>query len=218
MTYGTVACSRIMAISAARPRGIRQSITPRQLHELPGGLVRGVSDEKDAVLREPGLGERLAEHRLDGPVRRERRRRTAQERDVPGFQAQSGRVRGHVRPVLVDHSHDAERHPHSLDDEPVRSNVAGDDFTDRVSQSGDGPQAIGHLADTGTVESQPIDHGGRRARGLRGRHVGRVGLEDLLRVAREQVGCVMERRVLLGSPGDRQLPRRHDGTPRQTVE
>ena len=58
----------------------------------------------------------------------------AQDRRVARLEAERAGVRGHVRPALVDHADDAERHAHALDRHAVRARPAIDDGADRIGQ------------------------------------------------------------------------------------
>ena len=90
---GTVACSRIDAISDGPPRGIRQSIEPRCCMNSTAASREVSSTSTSASSGRPAFTQRLAQHRRDGDVRGDAPRRAAQERRVAGLQAQRRRRR-----------------------------------------------------------------------------------------------------------------------------
>ncbi len=61
---------------------------------------------------------------------------TAQDDRVAGLEAQCGRIHRHVRPGLVHHADDPERHPHPLDLQALGGPPAGNDLADRVGEHG----------------------------------------------------------------------------------
>ena len=150
-----------------------------ELHDLDRGLVRRVVDQDQRVLGQAGLGEPLAERRRDGEVGAQRGAAPPQQRGVPGLEAEPGGVGGDVRPVLVDDRHDAERHPHPLDLEPVRAPPAVEHLADRVGQRGHLAQAGGHGPDPGVGQPEPVERARLHAAGGRGLQVGLVGGQHL---------------------------------------
>ncbi len=137
--------------AAARDQHVDQA--PRGHQLLHAGPRRRV-DQRDRVVRQPAGGDRTAQRVHDRLVRSGGRRRTAQQHRVAGLQAQSGRVRGHVRPRFVDHRDHAERHPYLPQFQTVRQRRSADHLADRVRQRRRLPQPVGHR----------VDARGRRAR------------------------------------------------------
>ena len=89
------------------------------------------------------------------------------KRGVPGLEAEAERVAGDVGAVLVDDRHHAERHTHPVDAQPVRAHPPVRDLADRIGQTRDGAQAVGHRHQPGVGEPQAVDHGRRPTVGTR---------------------------------------------------
>jgi hypothetical protein len=177
-----------------------------ELHELDGGLVGGVLDEDDAVLGQTRLLQRLAHHARDRDVRAQRRARPSQQRGVAGLQAEAGGIARHVRPVLVDDRHDAQRHPDLSDLEAVGPHPSVEQLADRVGQRGDLAQPVGHAGDAPVGEAQTVERARLHAACGGALGVAGVGGEDLGRPLDEQVGRGEQGGVLLGRRRRRQPP------------
>ena len=133
---GTVDSSTTVLISDAPPRGISTSTRPRaRISSLTESRVVGV-EQLDRVGRQPGVGDRLAQHRDDRRVGAHRRARAAQQHRVAGLEADAGGVGGHVRPALVDDADHAERHPDLPQLQAVGQGRAAHHVADRVGQRG----------------------------------------------------------------------------------
>ncbi len=103
----------------------------------------------------------------------------AQDHGVAGFQGQRAGVGGDVRPALVDHADDAERHFHALDGHAVRPRPGFGDPADRIGEPAHHVEAFGHRLDALVVQRQPVERGGGQARGLAVGEVVGVGGEDV---------------------------------------
>ena len=77
----------------------------------------------------------LVERRVDGARRAMAVRAAAQDHGVAGLERQRAGVGGDVRPALVDHADDAERHPHALDGHAVRPRPGFGDLADRIGEA-----------------------------------------------------------------------------------
>ena len=112
----------------------------------------------------------------------------AQDGGVAGFQAQAGHVHGHVRPRLVDHADDAQRHADLVEAQAVRQGAAAHDLADGVGQPGHVAHALGGLADTFGVEEQAVELAVVHAVGAGAIHVLGVGLGYGVRLGVQGVG------------------------------
>ena len=102
----------------------------------------------------------------------------AQDGGVAGLQAQGACVRGDIRPALIDHADDAERHAHALDSHAVGPAPRCQDAADRVLQTADRLNAGRHgLYGTGS-ERQSVEEGGARPGDLCFGHILGVGGQD----------------------------------------
>jgi hypothetical protein len=123
-----------MTGTASRDEHVDQSAGS---HQVLHRVVRRPGDELHGVDRQPDGGQRLAHHLDQHGVGVVGRRRATQQHSVARLQAQPGGVDSDVRPGLVDHSHNPERHPTLADRQPVRQRVAGDDLADGVGEGSD---------------------------------------------------------------------------------
>ena len=121
---GTRASRRTRSTRLLPPRGTSTSMRPSRPPSMSPTAARSVVGTSCiAVSGRSAAASPATRQRVD------RRRRThalapaAQDRGVPGLEAQRARIRGHVRPALVDDADDAERHAHALD-HAGRSGVA----------------------------------------------------------------------------------------------
>ena len=190
--------------TAARDQAVDEAAQP---HEGDRRLVRGVLDEGHGVLGQPRLHGGPAEQRHDGPVGVEGGGRPAQEGRVARLEAEAGGVARHVRAVLVDHTHDAERDAHPGHPQAVGAHPALGDLPDRVGQGRHLAQAARHGPHPLLGQAQPVagrlDHAGR----LGPLQVGPVGLDQRRPLLLEEVGrqaqCVVAHRA--------RRPRHHPG-------
>ena len=206
MITGTFALSSTLCTSECPPRGIRQSTYCVSCITSVAVVVRSVFDEDHARLRAdrswPSASRNtFAIAMFDWSALDEPRSNAA----LPDLMHSAGGVARDVGPVLVDDRHDAERHAHPRDLEPVRTLPAVEHFADRIGQRRDGPQPGCHRLEPGIGEPEPVEGDRVHARGA-GRRRGRVVRRlDLGRPLEQQVGRGQQRRVL-----DRRRRRRED--------
>ena len=178
--------------AAARDHQVDQAVGSRQL----GELLAPAREQLDAALRQLGLGQRLAHERGERAVRALGVARAAQDDRVARLQAQRRAVDRHVRPRLVDHGDDAERHPQLAHLEAAAKHAAVDLLADRIGQRRDRVDARGHRLDPLRRERQPVAKRlgqplcalVRQVRSVRGEHV--------VRALAQQCGEARQRRVL----------------------
>jgi hypothetical protein len=72
--------------------------------------------------------------------------RPAQQRHVAGFQRQPEGVNGDVRPRLVHHSHDPQRHPHLPHLNPIGHHRPAQHLPYRIREGGYLPKPVGDAA------------------------------------------------------------------------
>ena len=143
--------------------------------EADRGPVGG-ADELHRVGRQAGLGERFAHQRRQRQVRLQRFRAAAQDAGVAALDGERRRLDRHVRPALVDHREDADRHPHPADPDAARL----------LAQAGDLADRIGHRRDLLAAEGDGLD---------------RLGVElEAVDQRRVQAGGAWRRRRRAGSP------------------
>ena len=160
---------------------------------------RGAVDGGDDLHRgfgQTGGGESFAHARRDRLVARHRLRSAAQDARVAGLEAQRGRVGGDVGTRLVDDADHAERDAHLADLDAAGLELQAADLADGIAQRRDLLEALGHRRDGLGRERQAIDEGGVGAGGARGRHVARVGGDELRLVAADRGGDREQRGVL----------------------
>ena len=138
---GTFECSSRKSLSASPPRGMTRSIWSRQLQQLDEHLPVLVEHELDALAGQPGLHGRAGDDLGQDAVGAVGVAAAAQDDGVAGLETEGGRIDGDVRPGLVDHADDPERHPHLLDLQTLGGPPARDDLAHRVGQRGDVAQA-----------------------------------------------------------------------------
>ena len=115
------------------------------------------------VGRQPGFGERRLHELPEREVRVDRLRAAAQDAGVAALDRERRRLDRHVRPALVDHREDAERHAHAADADAARP----------LAQLGDLADRIGHRRDLLAAVGDGLDRLRRRASG--GRRAARRG-------------------------------------------
>ena len=170
--------TRDQALAAARHDHVNAAVEPgqHQAHRLAIG---------DRHQLNGGLGQtrRLQPARQafgDGAARCQTVRAAAQDHGVARLEAQTARIRGHVRPAFVDDADDAQRHPHARNVEPVWPRPVRNHGADRIGQVGDFLQTLGHGLDALGIQRQAIDERRRPAGRLRRRQILRVGIDDLI--------------------------------------
>ena len=193
--------------AAARDDQVDQAVGSRQL----GKLLAPAREQLHATLRQLGRGQRLAHERGERAVRPLGVARAAQDDRVARLQAQRRAVDRDVRPRLVDHGDDAERHPQLAHLEAAAKHAAVDLLPDRIGQRRDRVDARGHRLDPLRRERQPVAKRLGQPLGPLVRQVRGVGGEHVVRALAEQRGEAGQSRVLRrrGRPGqhERRLTR-----------
>ena len=181
---GTVDSSTTLRIRPAPPRGMSTSTSPRArisaltLSWVSPGTSWMTSGSKS------GHFDRLAQRGHDRLVARSSTGTPPQQHGVARLQADPGGIRGHVRPRLIDHADDPERHSNLTHLQTVGEYAAAHDLADRVRQSGDVAQTLSHRVQSVLGQPQAIDDVGRRA--------GRLGASDVLGVGDQNRGGVLD--------------------------
>ena len=139
-----------------------------------GGAV-GVSTSCTASGGRPASAERRLDHPAERDVRRQRLRAAAQDAGVAALDRQRRRLDRHVRPALVDHREDADRHAHAADADAARLLAQLDDRADRVGHRRDLLAADGDGLERGGVELESIDQRRGEAGGARRIDVAGIG-------------------------------------------
>ena len=111
-------------------------------------------------------------------VRAQRLRAAAQDAGVAALDRERRRLDRHVRPALVDHREDADRHAHAADPDAARLLAQLDDGADRIGHRRDLLAAEGDRFQGAAVEPEPIDHRRRQAVDARRREIAGVGLDQ----------------------------------------
>ena len=102
------------------PRGMTRSTDSGDAIRWPTAARSVVGDQLHRVGRQAGLGERGLHQPAEREVRRERLRAAAQDAGVAALDRQRRGLDRHVRPALVDHREDADRHAHPADADAAR--------------------------------------------------------------------------------------------------
>ncbi len=118
----------------------------------------------------------------EGDVARQRFRAAAQDAGVAALDRQRRGLDGHVRPALVDHREDADRHAHAADADAARLLAQVDDRADRIGHRGDLLAALGDGGDRRAVELEAIDERLGQAGFARRGHVAGIGRLEFARV------------------------------------
>ena len=167
---------RLQPLAAARDQQIDEPVLRRQLGQV---LAPAAGQQQHRVLRQPRLGERLADDRRQRPVGALRVARPPQHDRVPALDRQRRAIDRHVRPRLVDDGDHPERHPNLPQVQPARQRPVLQLLADRVGERGNRPHPVGHRRDPLLGQRQPIPQRLGQPRGPLVGQVGRVRLEDL---------------------------------------
>ena len=165
-------------------------------------------EQDHRVLRQAGLGQRLADDRRQRAVGALGVVGAAEDDRVAALDRQRGAVDRHVRPRLVDDGDDSQRHPQLSQPQPAGDRFRFQLLADRVGKGGDRAHALGHRLDPRLGQRQPVAQ--RRCqpgRALVG-EVGGIRLEHLAGPLAEQPRGRLEGGVLGLGRRARQHPRR----------
>ena len=182
------------ALAAARHDDVDGAVQARQ-HGADGGAVGG-RHKLDRIFRQAGLAQAALQAGMDRPRRLRRIGTAAQDDGIAGLEAQRAGIGGHVRPAFIDDADDAERRAHPLDMQPVRPVPFGNHVADRILESGDGADALGHVGDALFGKRQPVDEGGQHVAAFGRLEIGRIGGEDLGGGGEDGIGHRIQRPVL----------------------
>ena len=171
----------------------------RSLHKLGG------------VLGKAGLPERLLQEGREETVGVQGLAAAAQDNSVAGFEAENGRVNGHVGTGLINHGDDTERHAHLANEHAVGT-------LPLFVQGAYGIRHIRYL-DAGSVhvfhdgrgQGEPVQTGGVQAEPDGFLHVFFVDFNNLLPAVHEQTGQGIQKFGLGGRRGGRHGTRRLAG-------
>ena len=119
----------------------------------------------------------------------------AQDGRIAGLETQRAGIRRHRRAAFINDTNNAERGCDALDQESIRPLESRQHAADGIGQGGDGVEALGHGLDAGVIEREAIEKGAGRALRLGGRHVARIGGENICRSFTDAVGGVADRKV-----------------------
>ena len=153
----------LQPFAAARDQQVDDAVLRRQLRQVAVPLAD--RQQQHRVLRQPGLGKRLARHRRQRRVRALRVVRAAQDDRVAALDRQRRAIDRHVRPRLVDDGDDAERHPQLAQVEPAVERLPFKLLADRILERSHGPDAVGHRRDPLLGQRQPVPQRLRQPRG-----------------------------------------------------
>ena len=132
----------------------------------------------------------------------------AQNAGIARFEAEAGRVRGHVGTRLIDDADDPEGDAHAADLDAGGAILEVADLADWIGERGNLSQAIGHRRDRGGLQGQAVDERGVVAGRARSADVPPVGGEKLRLVAADRRRDRIERGVLGVRRRAGQSPRR----------
>ena len=197
--------ARDEALAAARHDDVEMA--GEAFQHLADGRTIGGGHDLDRRFGQPRLFEPGPQGGMDRGRGPRRIRTTAQDDGIAGLQAQGAGIGGNIGPAFIDDADDAERGAHALDLEPVRTLPGGDDGADRISEFGDGANALGHGDDAGRVQRQPVDEGGAHAGFLGSRHIARVLGKDRVDRGEDRVGHLVKGEVLRVARRGREVPR-----------
>src|ERR1700720_4930928 len=99
---------------------------------------------------------------MDTPRGKEAFRAASQDYRIASLEAERAGVRRHRRAAFIDDADNAERGCDPLDRKPVRPLETGENAPHGIGKRGDGVETARHRLDAGSIESQPVEEGGRR--------------------------------------------------------
>ncbi len=146
------------------------------------GAVGGL-DHLHGGFGQTGFAQALAHAGGDRPVRANGLRAAAQNASVTALQTQTGGVRRHVRPRLVDDADDTQRHAHAAHLDARRPIGEAAHLAHGIGQGGDLLEAGGHVLNALRSQREAVDHRCIETGGLRSRHIVGVGAEQRGRLA-----------------------------------
>ena len=144
---------------------------------------------------------------MEGPVGTDGFLAAPKDRGIAGLDAEGRGVDRDIRPALVDHEDDADRHADLGHVEPVGPPAGGDHLADRVGQRRNLFKPGGDRADPLLVQRQPVDRRRVQAEAGTGLDVEGVGRHDLGRAIAEGPGGPAEPVILGRAPDDGQPSR-----------
>ena len=174
---------------------------------MPTAARSRVGTSEIAAAGRPASRRPCDQRGVDGAGGAEAVRAAAQDHGIAGLEAQRAGIGGDVRPALVDHADDAERHAHALDAHAVRPRPGRHDGADRIGELAHHVEAVRHGLDPRRVERQPVEEGRGRAGALASARSSAIGGEDCRLRAADGLGHGGERAVLLGGRRQRQHAR-----------
>ncbi len=177
---GTVATSLSAAFNPPPPRGITRSTRPSAVARAASSS-RSPESNSTAPFGQPRVHKRLADQRRKRAIRPLRIARAAQHDRVPRLQAERRAIDRHIRPRLIDHGHDTERHAHLLHLDPARKRPMLDLLANRIIESRHDLHALSHSLDPLGRKRQPIPKSLSQSSGTLIRQIRRIGLEHLTR-------------------------------------
>ena len=169
--------ARDQALAAARHDDVDGAVEPCEHHADRGAVAR--RHQRDRVLGQVRFAQALRERGMDRARRAMAVRAAAQDHGVAGLERERAGVGGDVRPALVDHADDAERHAHALDRHAVRPRPGFGDLADRIGQAR-GPRRGRRPSPATRLSSsvEPVEERGVSARRLAVGHVLGIGGQD----------------------------------------
>ena len=131
------------------------NIIPQLQHHIHGSPVR-LLYQLDGALRDTGMIGCLRHNACNCFVGNNRLGTAPQENGIAGFQAQPDGIRRYVRPCLVNHAHDTQRHPYTADFQPVGTDTGIILLPDRIRQGCRLTEAVCHACHTALIQQQPV--------------------------------------------------------------
>ena len=157
---GTRASSCTRATRLLPPRGtITSRLPPRPFSISPTAARSRVGTREIAASGRPAARRPSTRHSWIEAGRQETVRAAAQDRGIAGLETKRAGVGRDIGPALVDHADDAERRRDALDLEAVRAFEGRENAADRIGQSGDLLEPLGHRLDALGIERQPVESG-----------------------------------------------------------
>jgi hypothetical protein len=166
--------------------------------------VAAALEQRDGVGGKVLVLQGVPHHADQRPVGEVGGRATTQDDGVAGLQAEARGVDGDVGAGLVHHPHDAHRHPHLADLQPVGQGRAAHDLAHGVGQGGYVAQRLRHTGDPVRVQGQPVEQALRHTARAPPVEVLGVGVDDAVGGRDQRVGQREQRGVLVRPGQQRQ--------------
>ncbi len=105
-------------LAAARHDHVDRAVEAGEHHADRLAVAR--RHQRDRRGGQSGFDQAFDQRGMDRAAGAEALGAAAQDRGIAGLEAERAGIGGDIRPALIDHADDAERHPHALDAHAVR--------------------------------------------------------------------------------------------------